>query len=354
MAHSNRLQRLLLFICLGVGFVTTRADDRNLVDVHFISVGQADATLIHCAVGDRYMLIDAGDNRYPGSAKDFTAYLDQVVHRPKNSEEKRRRLDIVVVSHAHTDHIGSMKWVLDNYDVGTFVDGGDSAETKIWGELVKTRQRLARAGKLDYVNGKKAKSAELEFCPGSGAKVDVFSPWAYAKSLTDANDRSVVVRLTHGDNSFLFVGDAHDNAEKVMMRFPDELRRKLDVDVLKVGHHGSETSSTAEFVMAVSPALAVISSGRKGVGTNTGYKHPRFTTIETLDTYFKNANYKAKFGKVTFRSGKVWAYDAKSDWRQVERAETLWLTTVDGTVIVRSDTKHLSVYGARELSALEP
>ncbi len=321
------------------------------VDVHFISVGQADATLIRCA--DRYMLIDAGDSRYPDSAKDFKSYLQS--HVKSSPKAKRAKLDVVVVSHAHTDHIGSMKWVLENYDVGTYVDGGDSAETKIWSDLSKLRGKLAKQGKLEYVNAKKAKAAELDFCPGSGVTLDLFSPWAYSKKLTDANDRSVVVRLGHGENSFLFVGDAHDNAEKVMLEsLPDELKRKLDVDVLKVGHHGSDTSSTAAFVMAVSPAFALISSGRKETGTNTGYKHPRYSTLVTYTNWFKTASYKERYAKVRFPGGKVWAYDAQSSWRQIQRPDGIWLTTVDGTIIVRSDAKRLTVLGPADVVAPQP
>lgn len=333
---------LVFGFLLFAGAAFAQAD--KTLEVHFISVGQADAVLVRCGPTDRYLLIDAADTRYPDSAKQFQDYL--------RSTAKGGRLDAVVVSHAHADHVGSMKWVLENFQVGVFVDGGDRAETRTWSELSKLRQRLSRQGRLEYVNGRKVKAAELDFCPSLNVSVDVVSPWAYSKKLTDPNDRSVIVRLGHGENSFLFVGDAHDNAEKVMLEnLPDNLRKKLDVDVLKVGHHGSHTSSTAAFVMAVSPAIAVISSGRKDTGTNTKYKHPRYNTVLTYANWFKTSNTRGRFDKVKFPGGRVWAYDSSSDWRQVQRPEGLWFTTVDGTIVVQSDGKKLSVQSAADRAA---
>ena len=107
--------------------------------------------------------------------------------------------------------------------------------------------------------------------------------------------------------------------------------------MLKVGHHGSDTSSTMEFVMGVSPSLAVVSSGRKGVGTNTRYKHPRFSTLGHYRDWFKVLDRGEEEGHHP-PDGRVWAYDAsKKRWRQHTRRKGLWLTPKDGTVIVCSD-----------------
>ena len=307
--------------------------------VQFISVGQADATLIRCPNSDRFMLIDSGDRKtgYPQSVENFRA------HMLAEFKGKPKKLDIVVASHVHADHIGSMQWVLENFDVGTYVDNGDKGDTDTFSGLQKLKNRLAGKGRLEYVNAKKAKSAELAFCPGDGVSVEVFSPWAFSKKLKDANDKSVVVRLDHKKVSFLFVGDAHDHAEKAMMEEMDEaLRKKLDADVLKIGHHGSDTSSTAAFVMAVSPQVAVISSGRMKVGTNVRYKHPRASTITTYANWFKKAD-RSAIRSATLPGGRIWAYDPDRDWRQTDRPNGVWLTTVDGTIVVRSDGDKLTV-----------
>jgi competence protein ComEC len=236
-----------------------------------------------------------------------------------------------------------MQWVLETFAVGTYIDSGATAETTMWGKLDKLRKKLTKQGKLQYVNGRMAKSVDLPVCASSSVSLEVFSPWAFSKRLTDANDRSIVARLGHKGVSFLFVGDAHDTAEKVMLeQIDEELRKKLDVDVLKVGHHGSHTSSLSAFVLAVSPQMAVISSGQKDVGTNVRYKHPRHTTIVNYANWFKTAD-RSRYGSVELPGGNVWAYDKDRNWRQITRPDGLWLTTVDGTVVVRSDGSKLDV-----------
>ena len=309
----------------------------STLDVHFISVGQADATLVRCPANKGYVLVDAADTRYPDSSKRFRAFLEA------EFKDKPKKLDVVIASHPHTDHIGSMQWVLETFEVGTYVDSGATAETRIWGSLDKLRSKLKKQGKLQYISAKKSKSAELAVCPGANVTLDVFSPWAFASKLSDANDRSVVARLGHGNISFLFVGDAHDTAENVMLeQVDDDLRKKLDVDVLKVGHHGSHTSSTTAFILAVSPQLAVISSGQKEVGTNAGYKHPRFNTIVNYANWFKSAD-RSKYGSAPLPKGKVWAYDSSKKWRQSQRPDGMWLTTVDGTIVVKSNGAKLDL-----------
>jgi beta-lactamase superfamily II metal-dependent hydrolase len=307
------------------------------LEAHFISVGQADAILVRCPDTKTYMLIDSGDIRYPGSSKQFQEYLK------KEFSGKTQRLSVAVASHVHADHTGSMKWVLENFAVGTYVDNGDKSEKAGWGQLEKLKNKLVKQGKMRYVNGKKVGAAEIDVCPGGSVTMDIMVPWTFGK-LTDPNDRSVVVRLTHKNISFLFVGDAEDPAEAIMLtKMDDSLRKKLDVDVLKVGHHGSDTSSTMKFVMAVSPQVAVISSGEKNVGTNVRYKHPRFSTIDTYSSWFANAD-KGKSSPQHPDNGKVWAYDKdKNTWRQHVRPKGLWLTIADGTVIVKSDGNRVDV-----------
>lgn len=301
-----------------------------VLEAHFISVGQADAVLVKCPDGQTTMLVDSADTRYPGSKDRFRAYLE------KAFQGQPRKLAVAVASHPHNDHIGSMQWVLENFEVGTYVDNGEKFDSALWASLDKVRKKQVKAGKLKYINGKQAQSAQVPLCPD--VTVEVFVPWAFASKLSDTNDRSVVVRLSYKKVSFLFVGDSEDAGEAVMLTgLDDNLRKKLAADVLKVGHHGSDTSSTAKFVMAVAPQLAVISAGERDVGTNTRYKHPRYSTLDTYSSWFANVD-KGSASPKHPPNGKVWAYDAaKKTWRQHERPKGLWLTVQDGTVIVRSD-----------------
>jgi len=307
------------------------------LEAHFISVGQADATLIRCPDSQSYLLIDSADTRYPESSQRFRAYIQ------KEFEGKPKSIAVAVASHPHADHIGSMQWVLENFTVQTYVDNGEKFDSAMWARLDKVRKKQVKQGKLRYINGKQVRTAKIEYCPDAGVSLEIFVPWAF-QSLSDSNDRSVVVRLTHRNVSFLFVGDAHDHAENVMLTQLDEgLRKKLDVQVLKVGHHGSDTSSTARFVMAVSPEIAIISSGEKGVGTNVRYKHPRFSTLDTYSIWFSNLD-KGNSPPKHPQNGTIWAFDAaRKTWRQHDRPRGLWLTTQDGTVVVQSDGNTLNV-----------
>ena len=242
------------------------------LEVTYFDVGQADAILVTCPDGKHHLLIDSGDTRYPDSSKHFRAFLNTAF------TNKPHRLDVVVASHEHADHIGSMQWVLTNFQVGTYVDNGDTAETTMFANLQTERRKQEKAGKLNYIQGNKNSFSDVDFCPA--VKMEIFLPWATKPGLSDQNDRSVAVRLDFGTNSFLFVGDIEGEAEQVMLnQFTEAQRARLNVDVLKVGHHGSDTSSLDGFVDAVSPQIAIVSCGKKGTGTNDRYKHPRLSTV---------------------------------------------------------------------------
>lgn len=318
----------MLGLLLAAG---TAAAQGGRLEVHYIDVGQGDAALVRCPNGAGHMVIDGGElsSRYPNSAEQFKAYITRELPNPP------QRINVVVASHPHSDHIGSLEWLLQTYTVGTYVDNGAKAEAQTWVRLDKLVRQRVKDGKLEYVNGKKKEFTEVDFCPD--VKVEVIAPWAI-KNLTDANDRSVFVRLTYKNTAFLFVGDAHMAAEDVLLSLPDEQRNKLAVDVLKVGHHGSRTSTGAKFVGAVSPRLAVISSGRRDVGTNASHKHPRWQTVQTLLDHFKQLD---KTGKQHGPSGRIWVFD--TEWGQRQRRRGLCVTPKDGSVIVRSDGAQIDV-----------
>ena len=336
MEKRLQLNATFFLLLLSFGPHDGRAQETSdTLEVHFINVGQADAALIRCPDGENFMLIDAADNRYPGSVAAFRGYIE----RQFQGRAKPWRLRTVVASHPHADHIASMKWVLENFDVGTYVDNGQKYDSATFSRLNAFRRKQVDAGKLLYIDGRDEPFAELDPCEDENVTAQIIVPWA-EHSLSDTNDRSVVVRLDFGNTSFLFVGDAEKHAEEVMLNELDEEHRKLlDVDVLKVGHHGSDTSSTAEFVSAVSPQIAIVSSGVKDVGTNKRYKHPRLSTMQTYADWLKNLDSEAHP-----LDGLVHAYQkSKERWQQHKRRQGVWVTPKDGTVIVRSDGTNLDI-----------
>lgn len=302
------------------------------LEVTYIDVGQADAILVTCPDGNHHLLIDSGDTRYPGSSQHFRTFLT------KTLTNKPPHLDVVVASHEHADHIGSMEWVLKSFRVDTYVDNGDTADTTLYANLLTERRKQVKAGKLNYIKGNQNSFSEVDFCPE--LKMEIFLPWETRPALSDQNDRSVAVRLDYKERSFLFVGDIEGEAEKVMLnQFTEAQRGRLKADVLKVGHHASDTSSLDGFIDAVSPQMAVVSVGKKDTGTNERYKHPRLSTLRHYDDWFKNHPPPVKASAV-----KIPAYDADTRaWKQQTRPQGMWLTVKDGNVTVTSDGKDWNV-----------
>lgn len=307
------------------------------LEVRMFDVGQADAILVTCPEGRHRMLIDAGDTRYPGSAAAFKAALTSAL------KDHGDRLDVVVATHMHSDHIGSMLWVLQNHSVGTYIDNGSrSAETMVAARLDKFRRKLVAEGRMNYVRGGNAASERIEFCPM--VTVTTLVPWS-RRRLSGENDRSVAVRIEYAGKSFLLGGDLEEKAENVMLaEYSAEERGLLDADVLKVGHHCSGTSSCADFVQAVSPEVVLVSCGRPDVGTNAGYHHPHLTTMRRFGDWFRNhgAQLKAEPARVP-------AFDRSAKkWVRTDRPEGMWITAIDGSIVVTWDGRDLTVAGATD------
>lgn len=303
--------------------------------VTFFDVGQADASLTTCPDGKHHLLIDSGDTRYPGSAAAFKKALEEAF------PAEARKITTVIASHPHADHIGSMQWVLENFVVENYVDNGQKVDSASFGKLQALRTKLSRQGKLTYINGKQNSFGRVDFCPL--CDLELIEPWASKPSLSDTNERSVGARLTYKETSFLFVGDMEKEAEDVMVNeFSETERNDLRVTVLKVGHHGSDTSSTEAFVRAVSPEAVVVSCGKKETGTNVGYKHPRLSTVREYGDWFDENPPPPT--QPTPKPDRIWAYDKKKEqWRQQTRPKAMWITPNDGDITLRSDGTKIDV-----------
>lgn len=218
---------------------------------HFIDVGQADSALILC--GNEAVLIDAGD---VDSYVAIDAYL---------KAQNVKQLKYFILTHAHADHIGSADDVLKNYAVENVIMPKYSEEnmptSKVYEDLLYA---LSDSG-AKVLAAKAGHTYNLSGCS--------FSVYAPNKDYKELNDSSVVVRFTYGETNFLFQGDAEKASEN------DVLAAGFDVraDVLKMGHHGSKTSSTEKYLRAVSPKLAVISCGE-----NNSYKLPSDSVLQRL------------------------------------------------------------------------
>jgi len=295
---------------------------QGTLEVQVMNVGQADATLIKCPDGDHQLLIDAADNRYKGSGKAFKAYMQA-------HQDQHDRIEVVVASHPHADHIGNMAWLLKNYAVGLYVDDGmDYSETATWRGVEKAFE----ASTAEYGSAQAEPLPDIDFCTRADVSARIVH-WPKFGSYDDANDNSVVVRVEHGGKCLLFVGDLEGTAESDLLA--DATARSLvRCDFLKVGHHGSNTSSSQAFLDAVNPRIASISCGAKGVSTNDGYKHPRAETITRLLTFV--APVSQALLPVTAYATPQTASDPGS-WQSIARPGAVYVTVVDGDLLFLSD-----------------
>lgn len=213
------------------------------LEVHYIDVGQADAALILC--GGQSTLIDGGN---VADSSLVVSYL---------ADQGIERLDYVVDTHAHEDHVGGLAGALAKYGADHVFAPVREYDTKAFENFLKYTEDLIVPAPGDTWNV-------------GEAAVTVLGP---QKAYTDTNNTSIVLRVDFGETSFLFTGDAEREAEADML----EAGCDLKADVLKVGHHGSNTSTSYPFLREVMPEYAVISAGE-----GNDYGHPHEETMSRL------------------------------------------------------------------------
>ncbi len=256
---SKALKRILpvllvTVLVLGCASPTTADNVEKNADgsltVKYIDVGQGDSTLIQFPSG-KNMLIDGGRN---GQGKVVLKELE---------ESNVNQIDILVATHPDADHIGGLAEVINGIPVKSVYAPKVSNNTK-------TFEDFLQAVKDNGLSIKTAKAGD-DLPVGDGATAIMVGPVKeYAKS--DTNSWSAVIRIAHGENAFLMTGDATTKAEKDMIRDGQPLSAK----VLKVGHHGSNTSSSPDFLDEVKPSHAVISVGKNSYG------HPSPEVLDAL------------------------------------------------------------------------
>ncbi|MSU00435.1 MBL fold metallo-hydrolase [Tissierella pigra] len=243
---------IMIFSLMGCeDIIDTNLDSNtgDILEIHFIDVGQADSIFIK--KGQEAMLIDAGNNK---DGKTVVEYI-------KNQNVSK--LNYVIGTHPHADHIGGLDDVIDNLDIDKLIMPNAISNTKTFEDVLDS---------IDKKGLKITKPKVGDRYTLNGAEFIVLAP--NGESYESLNDYSVVVKLIDGETSFLFTGDAEALSEKEMLK---SNRNLLKSDVLKVGHHGSVTSTSQEFLDAVDPYIAVISSE-----TGNSYGHPHKEIIERL------------------------------------------------------------------------
>lgn len=294
-SHTIYVRLLCLIITLAMGVLTfcscssnvtsnqsSFANNQNLV-VHYLDVGQGDSIFVELP-NSQTMLIDAGIKNEGEGIKNYISSLGY------------SSIDYLVATHPHADHIGSMAYVVENMNIGSIYMPKVSTTTK-------TYEKLLTAISDKNLKIKSAHSG-MSILNKDNLNVDILGPVTIDED--ELNNCSVIIKIKYQNNKFLFIGDA----EK------DELSSvasDVSADVLKVGHHGSRTSTTKDFLERVNPKIAVIS-----VGKDNDYGHPHKKTINLLNEFDIETYRTDKDGTVTITSDET-SIDTQTNGPSIER-----------------------------------
>lgn len=281
----KKLIVVLLCIFLLAGCTETLNEEKVSVTaghemrVHFIDVGQGDSIFIESPNG-KTMLVDGG---VKGAGQNVVSYLKEL---------GVKKLDIVVATHPDADHIGGLIPVLNSIDIGQFYDSGKVHTSQTFEEMLT----LIDTKNIPYNVPKTGDSIAFD----DDINVKVLNA---NENATDNNDASIVLKIAYGNVSFLLTADAGVSLEKEMMQ--DDVK----ATILKVGHHGSNTSSSAEFIQAVHPEVTILSYGE-----GNKYGHPHAEVVERLQAIGSKIYATAEVGTVIVSTDGV-NYDVNSkEW----------------------------------------
>ena len=225
---------------------------KDLLSINIIDVGQGDCILISTPE-NKNILIDGGDEN---SERVIKSYL---------KKRKIKKLDIVIATHFDKDHIGSLDYIIDKFNIGKVYTSKDVDKSQAYNNLIKS----CRNKNLNFEILKKGDKIKIT----KDINIIVLNP-SYIQENKNLN--SIAINLSYINMDFLFTGDCEESNEVDMINSYD----LENVDFLKIAHHGSSSSSSDKFIKATSPDIAVISWGYKNQ-----YGHPHKSTLDTLNKY---------------------------------------------------------------------
>ncbi len=224
-----------------------QTDDLQGLEVQFLDVGQGDCIYITC--GEDIMLIDTGLYEYKDKVLEYLG------------KQNIDKIDYLILTHPDSDHIGSAGAIVRNFDIDNIFAPDIERDTAAYGAFIEAAEDKGYVWAMPSIG--------TEYVFGDG----IFRVLAPSWSHEDINDNSIVVKLEYGNTSYLFMGDAEEEEEMEII----SMGHDVSADVIKLGHHGSKTSSSPEFLSLVEPRFAVISCGE-----GNEYGHPHAATMTKL------------------------------------------------------------------------
>ncbi len=254
------------------------ADSDRLLTVSFLDVGQGDAIFIETPDGVQLLIDGGSDNAVLRELSTVMPFWD-------------RKIDMVVATHPDKDHIGGLVDVLNRFEVSEIVRTENKSDTAVSSAFIFMENdegallHLARAGDIFYL--------------GASTTLTVYSPPGDTTGW-ESNNSSVIAKLSYGEIDFMLTGDASSGIEEYLV---ETYGGSLESEVLKLGHHGSRTSTAPAFLLAVDPEYAVVSAGK-----DNRYGHPHPEVIAVVEKAGAEILSTALFGTITFKSdgARVW------------------------------------------------
>ena len=247
----------------------------DYLTVAFLDIGQGDAIYIEAPNG-KQMLIDGGpDGKVLQKLAEVMPFSD-------------RSIDIVLATHSDMDHIGGLSFVLDNYNISNIIENGATSETKIYKDL---EQEILK-NKINKIIAKRGMRIILD--KEKNIYFDILFPDRNISEM-ESNEGSIVGKLIYGSKSFMLTGDAPIYTENLIDW--NESQEVLSSQVLKLGHHGSKTSSSILWLEEVNPSMVIISAGK-----NNRYGHPSLEVLDRLESLDIPYLETSKEGNIIFKT----------------------------------------------------